>query len=116
MNPIVIDVARMRQKITLEVLTTETSTVGQPIQTWTSVGSYWAEVVTTGGDLGVNADQLKAILQSKVTMRQTGVSGPTIVPGLHRFLFGSRILTITSVVALDNRNAYWEIGCVEEVS
>jgi head-tail adaptor len=105
----------MRQKITLQQNTnTGANSTGQSTPNWSTLGSYWAEVISPSGDQVINAAQLKATTMTKVIMRQLGINGPAIVPGLFRLQYlGSdgrqRNLNILSVVAIDNRNAYYEI-------
>lgn len=115
MTPQIVDVSKMRQRVSLQQLSTTVSSVGQPLKDWTDVGTYWAEVITESGDETINANQLKAVLNSTITMRQLGISGPNIVPDTYRFVFNGRILNIRSVIALDNLNIYWKVSCSELV-
>jgi len=104
-----IDSGPMRHRVTLQVNTPVASTTNQQIASWAEVNTYWAEVKVINGVEAVNADRLRASTTYEVTFRYVGV----ISPVTHRLVYDSRILNITAVENVDERNRMLKIQCVE---
>ena len=104
----------LRQRITLEQDANYgggPNPTGQLKPNWQASGDYWAEVLSSGGTLATQADQVKGVLNWQVTMRNIG----PIAPGINRILYDGHTLTISSVVKVDSQNAYYYIMATEKL-
>jgi SPP1 family predicted phage head-tail adaptor len=99
----------LRHRITLQRATTS-SVVGQHVQSWSDVATYWAKVTPKSGTENPSEEGTGANVTYTVQMRF--VSG--ITPK-DRFHFNGRTLNIESVINVDERNIELEIECVEVV-
>lgn len=102
-------VGPMRQRVTLQTLTKSKDRYGQEIEVWTTVNTYWAEIVTLSGREAVNARQIKAESTHRITMRYEG----TVIDETMRFLFNSRVLKVSWVNNVEQRNREYLILCTE---
>lgn len=102
-----------RQRITLTTpATPETfDTFGQPIKSYTAVGTYWAEVRPLAGHEAIVAKQVKAEATHAVSMRYLGL---TVINPLDRIQLGSRVFGVVSVRNVEERNRRYEL-LVQEI-
>lgn len=98
----------MRQRVTLQSPAQSSDGYGDPVTTWTTVGTYWARVVFTGGTEAVNAQQDRALETHRITMRYVSPIDPSM-----RLLYVNRILNILTVNNVDERNREYEITARE---
>lgn len=98
-----------RQRVTLQQLATPETfdTFGQPVRTWNTVGTYWAEVRPLQGHEAIVAKQIKAEASHLITMRYLGTS-VTLNP-TDQFLLGSRVFGVVQVLNAEERNRRYEI-------
>ncbi len=105
-------IGRFRQRVTLlapseaEVL----DDVGQPIESPTTVGTFWAEVTPQGGGEQLAADSVKHTATHQVTMRYLG-SIP--ITEKHKLLFKGRTLNILNVNNTEERDRQLVLSCRE---
>jgi SPP1 family predicted phage head-tail adaptor len=104
---------KLRQRVQLEQLQPSESfdTFGQPIPTWTTVGTYWAEVVPLVGNEAYIARQVKAEATHKLTVRYLGAN-VTLNPTDHWILDG-RTFGIVEVRNIEERNRRYEMTVKE---
>lgn len=107
----------LRQRVTLQSLTETTDSYGQRVQSWNTLGTYYAEVRQLSGREAVNAKQVKADTTHLVRMRYIGTlfATPGILPSM-RFLFNGIALNILFINNVDNRNREYQILAQETVS
>lgn len=105
-----------RQRISVQTLSEVQDTFGQTIPTWTTQGTYWAEVRNLAGREAVNAKQIKADTTHQVTMRYIGTLFSTagLLPSM-RLLFNTRVFNILWVNNIDERNREYQLLCQEYV-
>lgn len=107
---------RLRQRVTLQAATETADGYNQPIQTWSDVATFWAEVSPLTGNEAVNVKQIWATATHKVRLRYQGSSisfSPT-----RRFVLvkDGRILNIVNANNVEERNRAYEILCQEYVT
>lgn len=54
------DAGRYDREIVIEFLTTTQSSIGEPVETWTTFAPVWAQVLTKGGQEFFKSDQVAA--------------------------------------------------------
>jgi SPP1 family predicted phage head-tail adaptor len=104
----VIRAGGMRHRVTLQVMSEAQDSVGQPIQSWADVGTFWANVREMSGREAVTARQLNAELTHAVTMRGVGA---TIKAATHRLVASGRVLGIESVIDAEGNGSRLELLC-----
>jgi SPP1 family predicted phage head-tail adaptor len=103
-----VKIGRMRQRVTLQSLTETPDSYGQRIQTWTTVGTYWAYLKAISGAEMVNGQQIKANVTHFVQMRYVGSVTPSM-----RILLGTRVINLVWVNNIDERNRTYEFQAQE---
>lgn len=84
-------IGKLRHRVSLQSAVDAADSFGQPIRTWSTYATVWAQVVPTSGDESPLANQLHGSTTHKVTIRhRTGVDVG------HRILFGTRVLNISA--------------------
>jgi SPP1 family predicted phage head-tail adaptor len=112
MRPLRPQSGRLRQFVTWQTPSSAPAdgSCGQEVTTWTTQGTFWAEVVSLDGSEPFDAGQLKATRPQRITMRNLGQA---IAAG-HRLVFEGRNLVVNSV-RRDRERAFWlEILAVEQ--
>ncbi len=93
------DAGVLRHRVEHQRLTTAADGTGQPIETWTTLGTYWSQCTALLGKELVNAQAVRADLDFRVRLRY----GPSIFPE-DRFLFRGDALNIGSVLDWEGRH------------
>lgn len=103
----------LRQRVTLQQLpAAETfDSFGQPVQTYQTVGTYWAEVRPLAGQEAYVARQVKAEATHAVTLRYLG-SSLTINP-TDRLICKGRTFGIVEIRNVEERNRRYELTVKE---
>ncbi len=103
---------KFRQRVQLQALSqTETfDSFGQPIQTWSTVGTYWAEVTPLFGHELVSAKQVKSQASLKIRMRY---QGHVAVSGENRLILNGRTLGLFDVRNIEERNRVYDMIAYE---
>lgn len=101
---------KLRHRVTLQVNNPSDDTAGQPIESWSDVGTFRAEVRGVSGAESIVADRLKITATHAVTMRGVGVQ---ILPDRHRLDFKGRKLAIKVADDVGERGAEWAILAIE---
>lgn len=105
---------RLRDRVTVQLVDpSAVDALGQPVDSPTDLGTFWANVRELQGREAVAARQVKATLTHGVTLRYVGLD---IEPGTHQLKVVSgrssgRILGITSIVDTDGKNHDFELLC-----
>lgn len=111
---------QLRRRVQLQASTDTADSLGQPIPSWSTIATYWAQIKPLRGREDVNAQQKKPEVSHRVTMRYTGRDQPILAT--HRFLYVdpitavNRYLKIIDVLNVDEMNRTYEIDCQEIVS
>jgi SPP1 family predicted phage head-tail adaptor len=109
-----VNAGRLRHRVTLQQLPANRtpSPRGQLPSNWATVATFWADVAPLQGRELSNAQQIKATVTHRLTMRWPG-SSLTITPSM-RFTWGSRIFNIVAVLNADERNRRLDIIAEEQ--
>jgi head-tail adaptor len=92
--------------------TTETfDTFGQPVASWTTVGTFWGFLRPATGREAIIAKQTKAEATHLLTTRYLG-SGVAINP-TYRWVLGSRVFGIVEIRNIEERNRAYEMTLQE---
>lgn len=111
-----INSGRLRQRVTLQSVTETADGYGQPIQTWTDVATFWAEVSPLTGNEAVNVKQIWATATHKVRLRYQG-SAITLSPTQRfKLIKNDRILNLVNINNVEERNRSYECLCQEYVT
>ena len=92
------DAARLISRVRLQAPTVEVDDHGDPVDTWSDAGSYYAEVLDLSGRELVAAQAVHAAVRTTVTMWPR----PWVTTD-HRVLVGSRVLGINAVISTPDR-------------
>ena len=105
---------RLRQRVTVQLVSYTQNSYGEPVETWTDVGTVWADVLPARVQerFIASGDQQLATVTHTIEMRYLdGLS-----PVNHRLKWGTQILDIESVLDMTGRTASMRVLCREEIS
>jgi SPP1 family predicted phage head-tail adaptor len=104
-----IDPGKLRERITVQVASGATNSVGELVLTWADSSAVWASVDGVSAREQLLSGQSQVAISHRVRMRY--------LPGLtqsHRFSWRSRTLEIVSLLEHNNRSEH-EVICQENV-
>ena len=102
------DAGKLRERITVQIASGATNTLGETVLTWSDSSAVWASVEGVSAREALLAGQQDTSVTHKVRMRY--------LPGLtsqHRFSWRSRTLEIVSLLEHGNRSEH-EAICQEQ--
>lgn len=105
-----IDAGKLRERVTVQIASGSTNTLGETVLTWSDSTSVWASVEGVSARESLAAGQQDVSLTHKVRLRY--------LPGLTqqmRFAWRGRTLEIVSLLEHDNRSEH-EAICTENVT
>jgi SPP1 family predicted phage head-tail adaptor len=115
-----LEVGELRHRVSYQTISTTLDSVNQPIQAWTTQGTFWCKVEPLTGMELMNARQLKATTGHKLIMRNVNsalqaLTPPASIAPSGRFLFenSGRILGIDMVFRVNEQNQWLSIHCTE---
>lgn len=110
MNPL--QSGKFRQRVQLQApnQTEVFDSFGQPVVTWTTLGTYWAQVSPLTGHELVSARQVKAQASLKVRIRY---QGQVSVSPENRLVLNGRTLGLIDVRNIEERNRVYEMTAYE---
>ena len=100
----------LRQRVAVQTKTEERDASGGVVEAWVTEGQRWACVEPLRGKELFEAQAVDARLTVKVGMRYYAGLSPT-----QRFLYGTRVLNIVSVVNVAERSIQTIAMCTEDV-
>jgi len=100
----------LRHKVTIERVTTEPDEIGQPIETWTAVGTFPASVEPINGREYFAADAAQSEVTTRIRMRyQAGITQHD------RATHGGQVYEVLSVINPEMRNEELVLMCKSSV-
>lgn len=106
-----VEIGDLRHRVTLLSASAGTQSMsGQLATTYTTVGTYWANVRPLTGRELVNAKQVKATISHEITMRQVGSIKAT---DRLQFQGTARLFNVESVIRVGEQNAFYLIHATE---
>lgn len=99
----------LRKRITIEQPSRVADGAGELVPGWTLYGVVWAAVEPLSGSEKIQAQQVNANVNIRVTIRY--LAG--VIPAM-RARFGTRTFQIVSVQNIEERNREMDLLCVEE--
>ena len=105
------NVGTMRDRVTIQRATETRDAYGQSIQSWTTVGTQFADLHHVSGREAVNALQVKAECTHKVTLRYVVPIKPQ-----DQLLFGTRVFKILDANDVDELHKTYELLCTEVIT
>ena len=105
-------IGELKQRITLQRRSITQSSSGEPTETWTDLGTRWANVTPLSAKEYQLAQQTNADITHKVTIRYTNNFTPTTTD---RFIYNGRTFHIDSIINVDEANTEYQIMAKEQV-
>jgi SPP1 family predicted phage head-tail adaptor len=99
---------QLRHRVTIERPTLAADEFGEMRPTYSSVGTYWAEVRGLSGKESEIASQLRVDATSRVRLR-----GKIDIRASDRVLFGARVLNVVWIMDEDSRGIETRAFCSE---
>lgn len=99
---------QLRQRVTLQRVTSVPNQYGEMVETWSDVVELYAAVEPLRGREFFDAEQVQAEISHRVRIRYY----PGVVPTM-RFVFGARHLAISAVINVDERRREMQCMCRE---
>jgi len=99
---------KLQHRIALQSSSVAADTFGEPIQTWTTYGTVWADVQPFSGRERLYAQQAGAETNYRVIIRYNSSVLPT-----HRVYWGTKYLEINAVINTGANNEQMELMCKE---
>lgn len=108
---------KLRDRITVQAMTETADELGQMIQAWADVGTFWAGVSEIQGKYVEVGGQVRSDLTHEVTVRRLSVR---LSPARHRIVgvsgqLAGRTLNIEAAVDTDGRDRVYKLACKEIV-
>jgi len=103
----------MTRRIEIQTKTSTSDAFNQPIESWSTVSTIWAEITTTGGGEFYAAQKLHASTQALFKVRYDS-SNKTITTKA-RIKYGSRIFEILNINNVDEANQELNISAKEVI-
>ena len=104
-----IDAGKLRERVTVQIASGSTNTLGETVLAWTNSTSVWASVEGVSAREALTAGQQETSISHRVRLRY--------LPGLTqqmRFAWRGRTLEIVSLLEHGNRSEH-EAVCLEQV-
>lgn len=95
----------LRQRITLQQVTSTPNSYGEMIESWSDVATVWGAVEPLRGREFFDAEQVQSEISCRVRIRYRSGVGPTM-----RWKYGARYLYINAVIDVNERHR--EIHCM----
>jgi SPP1 family predicted phage head-tail adaptor len=109
-NPLVLNSGELRQLIQIQSQSLAPDAVtGMPIQTWVTVRTTWARIVSPSSAERFLTDQFTDLVTHAIVIRYTA----TPVSGGMRVLFGSRVFQVQTIDNVQERNVRLNLMCLE---
>jgi SPP1 family predicted phage head-tail adaptor len=103
------DIGRLNQRVELQSATTTCDAMGQPVQTWATVATVWAEVSPLTGREFDAASAANSEVELKVIIRY--YSGLT---SHWRLLHGTKVYQILTILNLSSGKKDLKLMCKEQ--
>lgn len=97
---------RLNERITLQSAAVSVDSVGQPVHSWSTFATVWAEVMPVSGREYFRAQSLTQAESIRITMRYLDGVTPSM-----RVVHGSRTYHIRSVLNVGSRERELELIC-----
>ena len=102
---------KLRCRVRLQALGDATDPIGAHAPFPIDLGTYSAQIEPVSGTEAVRAFQLRADVTHILTLRY----GCPVTPE-HRFVYGSRIFNVVSVLDVEERHRELKVQCIESVT
>lgn len=106
---------RLNRRLTLESPARVSDSAGGYVESWTSLGVLWAEVVARTGRETVSGEAPVSLVPYSVIVRAAPVGNPERPHAEQRFRDGGRVFHIRSVAERDPEGRYLICMADEEV-
>jgi len=108
-------ISKLQQRITIQRRSSTLDAYGQEINSWSDIGTVWAEVKPLSGreKMRTNAMVVESQLTHQVTVRYSTLFLPSTTADAWRILFESRIFNITASWNVDEANKTIIFDCTE---
>lgn len=103
-------IGNLRHRVTIQQLTRTDDGAGGYTETWTAIATVWADVYPLKGQERYDAQQVKANLSHRVTIRYRAGVEPSM-----RLQYGARTLNIEAVIDPEERHRELILMCSEVV-
>lgn len=105
-----IRISRLNKRVGIQTAAQAAGSTGQPIQTWTTAKTVWVGIEPLNGQERLAEGNVSAKVSHRVVLRYNAYSALT---SACRFIRGSRVFEIVSVVNVGERNEQWLCDCRE---
>lgn len=97
---------RLRNRVTIEQLSATQDAIGQPVTTWTTLATVWADVRYLNGAEAIRADAQTSIAKASIRIRRR-----TDVTPAMRVVYGSTTFQITAVLPDEQAKERLDLVC-----
>jgi SPP1 family predicted phage head-tail adaptor len=108
-------VGTFRQRVTLQDLVETIDSYGQPVQSWTDLATFWAEVRPLRGQESLNIRQVFATATTLIKHRYLGPALDPSPKQRYRLVKDGRIFNVLDPTNVEERNRTIESVCEERV-
>lgn len=108
-------ISKLQQRITIQRRSSTLDAYGQEINSWSDIGTVWAEVKPLSGreKMRTNAMVVESQISHQVTVRYSTLFLPSTTADAWRILFGARIFNITASWNVDEADKTIIFDCTE---
>jgi len=108
-------ISKLQQRITIQRRSSTLDAYGQEINSWSDIGTVWAEVKPLSGreKMRTNAMVVESQISHQVTVRYSTLFLPSTTADAWRILFEARIFNITASWNVDEASKIIIFDCTE---
>jgi SPP1 family predicted phage head-tail adaptor len=97
---------RLKNRVVIQQQSTTQDSIGQPVNTWTTYATVWANIIHQKGAEAIKADQVMSTLRASIRVRyKAGITTAM------RVSYASKIYQIISIIPDAESKDYMDLVC-----
>lgn len=97
---------QLNSRVTIQQLTAGQDAIGQPVQTWSTLATVWANIKQPSGMESIRADRETSVLRASIRIRRR-----TDVTAAMRVVLGATVYQIQAVLSDEQHKEYLDLSC-----
>lgn len=97
---------KLNSRVSLLAQSTTPDTIGQPVRTWTSYVTVWADIRVQGGLETIKNDATTSVIKASIRIRRR-----TDVTAGHRVQHGAKLYNIQAVLPDESSRQHVDLVC-----
>lgn len=99
-------IGSLKSRVTIQQIGTSQDAIGEPVATWTTLATVWANIRYLNGVETLKSDSPTSIAKASIRIRRR-----TDVTAKMRVVYGSTIFDIKAVLSDETSREYLDLAC-----